>query len=343
MKKRSVISGIIVLLFVALLPGSAKNAENAGKKGNSEEKGEGFVREEDDKELFVVSGWYVSCAVDDGYIVYIPELPEGEGAVLTADVDVNISNYDIRNMKAFQITTLDDIAARVNAPEIIRGEDYSDKHLLAYSDGDDRYHIIKSFNEVEVLKNGQEYLHYGTNSNIQDELEPFWTSLSTETEAMITPSLTETEILNMTDDDFAYYANMQMKGQLADQPYIVCESENLKFENESKNSTYAESHSSGEEDEQLELAVQKYIYEKSLRKESDEYSCIGEYLIKEADGITFRRYFILGSNLDMDNYLYSACLFVDEWYVSPSGVIDYVREPELIRMIEGSDIPVQVY
>ena len=163
MKKRSVISGIIVLMFAALLSGCAKNTESSS---NREEKDEGFIREENSKELVVASGWYISCAVDDGQGVYTPELQEGHGSLITADVDVYPSIYEIRDIKSFQTTTLEDIATRVNAPEIKRGEDYSDKHLLQYSDGDDRYYIIQHFHLVEVIKNGQEFMYYSSNSSM---------------------------------------------------------------------------------------------------------------------------------------------------------------------------------
>ena len=355
MHKRSVISGIIALLFVALLPGCTKNAgsDSNSKNGVNEERDAAFVREEDNKDLFVVSGWYISCSVDDGYIVFIPELPEGQGAILTADVDVNISTYDIRNMKSFQTTTLDDIVAKVNAPEITRGVDYSDKHLLAYSDGDDRYHIIKSYNEVEVLKNGQEYMHYGTNSNTQDELEPFWTSLSigvgvsgsVESGKMVTPSLTEDEILNMTDEELVYYANLQYNGQLQDTSCIAYEAEGIRFEEGEENNGFTVSPSDADVDEALENAVQKYVSEKKLYKER-ELTCIGDYLIRENNGIRFRRYFILGNNLDMDPQLYDGSLYVDEWFLSESGVIDHIRPLSItdpIRTIAGADKPFDMY
>ncbi len=92
MKKRSVISGIMVLMFAALLSGCAKNTESSS---NREEKDEGFIREENSKELVVASGWYISCAVDDGQGVYTPELQEGHGSLITADVDVYPSIYEI--------------------------------------------------------------------------------------------------------------------------------------------------------------------------------------------------------------------------------------------------------
>lgn len=345
MKKRSVISGIMVLMFAALLSGCAKNTESSS---NREEKDEGFIREENSKELVVASGWYISCTVDDGLGVYTPELQEGHGSLITADVDVYPSIYEIRDIKSFQTTTLEDIATRVNAPEIKRGEDYSDKHLLQYSDGDDRYYIIQHFHLVEVIKNGQEFMYYSSNSSMQDELEPFWVAVSAGSQGagtMLTPVLTEDEILNMTDEEVIFYANLQYNGQLQDTSCIAYEAEGIRFEEGEGNNGFTVSPSDADVDEALENAVQKYVNEKKLYKER-ELTCIGDYLIRENNGIRFRRYFILGNNVDMDPQLYDGSLYVDEWFVSESGVIDHIRPLSItdpIRTIEGADKPFDMY
>ena len=263
------------------------------------------ILQEKDKEFYVVCGRIYHDTETGAHVRgNFPEMEYGQGARIVADVDIflspgtNIAVYiEVMELKSFNLMSISEIADIVNPPEVADVENYNaldfsrysynGLYFFRYSEGEDEYYILLDNGFCDIFKNGESFLS-STNpmlSNFSDPLSVFRCSISLGyqgTGTILTPCLTDEQIMNFTDDEIMFLGALDGKKKLNGLPSPLFNQGDRHFEEGYKYCGIAADRPASDYEDALSIAEEDWTI---IDDEDISYGKI--YLLKETEEYWF--------------------------------------------------------
>lgn len=337
MKRQNIL--LMVLLMMIIFTGIVYCA-NLPEQGSGAYNVKEYVSEVQDMRLYVVGAWKGNYSLNDDVIVLgeIPGLENGQAAIVTADIGVcgvedggmMGRHFEITNLKSVQLMTLEELADTLNVPDAANDTTndtacYAGDNFIKYTDGNEKYYILRVKGSYIVIKNGDFWMEYRGAINPTEPLQAAISLGYSDQDRRIETQFTEDEILNLSVTELRLLLDVGYADECA------FWDEETSLEEGYKYSGLAASRPAENESEACQIAEQEwpYVEDAKYREIKEAYRETDEYWL------FLRPIWLSGAYSYGDDISRCECFVVykKDYYDSKENWPDYILTEDDIRTI----------